>query len=60
MQTEQVVFFKEMRGNKGQDTRYWEKYSRRSCANFYYGEAVQAPLFPSPGSMPGPQQYKLQ
>jgi hypothetical protein len=21
--------------NKGQDTRYWEKYGRRGCANFY-------------------------
>jgi hypothetical protein len=30
--------------------------SRRDCANFYHGEAVQAPLFPSPGSMHSLQQ----
>jgi hypothetical protein len=30
--------------NKGENTRYWEKYGRRGCANFYHGEAVQTPF----------------
>jgi hypothetical protein len=42
-------------GNKGQDTRCRVKYGRRGFVSSYYGEVLQAPLFPSPGFMPGPQ-----
>jgi hypothetical protein len=38
--------------NKGQDNKYWEKYGRRGSANFYHGEAVQTPLYPSLWFMP--------
>jgi hypothetical protein len=45
--------------NKGQDTRCWEKYGRRSFASSYCGEALEAPLFPSPGFILDPNSYTL-
>jgi hypothetical protein len=46
MWTQQVVFFKEM-GEQGQDTRCWEEYGRRGCANSITSQS---------GLMPAPQQ----
>jgi hypothetical protein len=46
-------------GNKGQDTRCWKKYGRRVFVSSYCGKTLQAPSFPSPGLMPGPQQGLL-
>jgi hypothetical protein len=57
LQTQLVVFFKKM---WEQDTRCWEECGRRGFASSYYGETLQAPLFPSPGFIPGPQQGTME
>jgi hypothetical protein len=54
MQTQQVVFFKEIE-SKGLDTRYWENYGRRDCANFYM-ERLCKLHYSQSRVMPGPQQ----
>jgi hypothetical protein len=36
--------------NKGQDTRYWEKYGRRGCANFYMERLCKLHYIPVQGS----------
>jgi hypothetical protein len=58
MQAQQVVFFKEMSEQRPRH-QVLRKLWQESSASFYYGEAVQAPLFPSPEFMPGLQQQTL-
>jgi hypothetical protein len=52
------LYFSRRCENKGQDTKYWEKYGRRVYANFYM-ERLCKPLCPSPGFMPGPQHKMM-